>query len=111
MEIVGTSSTPCFAVQTSGPKHRVPDCRPSSALDAQTSLSGLFLPDAVQPAMPAIVITALAKPLKPSIMAMRCFTPGWSSFYQIIRLFRYRDERSFASAGSEPSAFSSRTAR
>jgi hypothetical protein len=30
--------------------------------------------------------------------------------YQI-RLFRYRDERSFASAGSEPSAFSSRTAR
>ena len=48
------------------------------------------------------------KPLKPNITAMRCFTPRWSCS---IRLFRYFDERSFVSEGSEPSAFSSRTAR
>jgi DNA-binding transcriptional LysR family regulator len=58
--------------------------------------------------MPAMVIAAFLKPLKPSITAMRCFTPRWSCS---IRLFRYFDERSFVFAGSEPSAFSSRTAR
>ena len=33
---------------------------------------------------------------------MRCFTPRWSCS---IRLFRYFDQRSFVSEGSEPSAF------
>jgi Phage integrase, N-terminal SAM-like domain len=56
--------------------------------------------------MPAMVMAAFLNPLKPSITAMRCFTPRCS-----IRLFRYFDERSFVSAGSRPSAFSSRTAR
>jgi hypothetical protein len=58
--------------------------------------------------IPAIVIAAVAKPLKPSIVAIRCFTPRWSCS---IRLFKYFDDRSFVSAGSKPSAFSSRTAR
>ena len=58
--------------------------------------------------MPAIVIAAVAKPLKPSIVAIRCFTPRWSCS---IRLFKYFDDRSFVSAGSKPSAFGSRTAR
>src|SRR5882724_11400284 len=58
--------------------------------------------------MPAIVIAALLNALKPSITAMRCFTPRWSCS---IRLFRYFDERSLVFAGSPPSAFSSRTAR
>src|SRR5712671_5884066 len=58
--------------------------------------------------MPAIVIAAFVNPLKPSNTAMRCFTPRWSCS---IWLFRYFDERSFVSAASEPSAFSSRTAR
>src|ERR1700738_101536 len=57
--------------------------------------------------MPAIVIAAFLNILKPSITAMRCFTPRWSCS---IWLFRYFDERSVASAGSEPSTFSSRTA-
>src|SRR5260221_4340235 len=47
--------------------------------------------------MPAIVIAAVAKPLKPSIVAIRCFTPRWSCS---IRLFKYFDDRSFVSAGS-----------
>jgi hypothetical protein len=47
--------------------------------------------------MPAIVIAAFLNPLKPSITAMRCFTPRWSCS---IRLFRYFDERSFVSAGA-----------
>src|SRR5260370_33289443 len=42
--------------------------------------------------MPAIVIAAFLNLLKPSITAMRCFTPRWSCS---IRLFRYFDERSF----------------
>ena len=58
--------------------------------------------------IPAIVIAAVVKPLKPSIVAIRCFTPRWSCS---IRLFKYFDDRSFVSAGSKPSAFSSRTAR
>jgi Large polyvalent protein-associated domain 7 len=58
--------------------------------------------------IPAIVIAAVAKPLKPSIVAIRCFTLRWSCS---IRLFKYFDDRSFVSAGSKPSAFSSRTAR
>src|ERR1700760_403259 len=45
--------------------------------------------------MPAIVIAALLNPLKPSITAMRCFTPRWSCS---IRLFKYFDDRSFVSA-------------
>src|SRR2546428_8026922 len=45
--------------------------------------------------MPAIVIAAFRNPLKPSITAMRCFTPRWSCS---IRLLRYFDERSFVSA-------------
>src|SRR4029077_20167383 len=52
--------------------------------------------------MPAIVIAAFLNLLKPSITAMRCFTPRWSCS---IRLFRYFDERSFVFAGSEPSRF------
>src|SRR5580658_6176676 len=51
--------------------------------------------------IPAIVIAAVAKPLKPSIVAIRCFTPRWSCS---IRLFKYFDDRSFVSAGSKPSA-------
>jgi hypothetical protein len=43
-----------------------------------------------------------------SITAMRCFTFRWSCS---ITLFRYFDERSLVFAGSEPAAFSSRTAR
>ena len=39
---------------------------------------------------------------------IRCFTPRWSCS---IRLFKYFDDRSFVSAGSKPSPFSSRTAR
>ena len=39
---------PVAAVETSSPKHRVPDLRRSSALNAQTSQSELSLPDAVQ---------------------------------------------------------------
>src|ERR1700733_7554797 len=58
--------------------------------------------------IPAIVIAAVAKPLKPSIVAIRCFTPRWSCS---IRLFKYFDDRSFVSAGSKPSPFSLRTAR
>src|SRR6202035_3051096 len=58
--------------------------------------------------MRAIVIAAPAKPLKPRIAAIRCFTPRCSCS---IRLFKYFDDRSFVSAGSKPSAFSSRTAR
>jgi hypothetical protein len=46
--------------------------------------------------------------LEASIVAIRCFTPRWSC---LIRLFKYFDDRSFVSAGSKPSAFSSRTAR
>src|SRR5882757_11003470 len=45
--------------------------------------------------MPAIVIAAFLNRLKPSITAMRCFTLRWSCS---IRLFRYFDERSVASA-------------
>ena len=41
--------------------------------------------------MPAIVIAACRKPLKPHITAMRCLTPRWSCS---IRLFRYFDARS-----------------
>src|SRR4029077_10885879 len=55
-----------------------------------------------------VVIAAFLNALKPSITVMRCFTPRWSCS---IRLFRYFDERSFVFADSEPSAFSSRTAR
>jgi hypothetical protein len=58
--------------------------------------------------MPAIVIAAFLNRLKPSITAMRCFTPRWSCS---IRLFRYFDERSLVFVGRQPSAFSSRTAR
>src|SRR5207245_9304422 len=45
--------------------------------------------------MPAIVIAAFLNPLKPSITAMRCFTPRWSCS---IRLLRYFDERSLVFA-------------
>src|SRR6266851_8487275 len=36
-----------YAVQTSSPKHRVPDCRRNSALNAQTPQSELSLADAM----------------------------------------------------------------
>src|ERR1700747_3247411 len=58
--------------------------------------------------IPAIVIAAVAKPLKPSIVGFLCSPPRWSCS---IRLFKYFDDRSFVSAGSKPLAFSSRTAR
>src|SRR6266851_4269383 len=41
------ANAPCCAAQTSSPKHRVPDCRRSSALNAQTSQSELSLADAM----------------------------------------------------------------
>jgi hypothetical protein len=46
--------------------------------------------------IPAIAIAAVAKPLKPSIAAIRCFTPRWSCS---IRLFKDFDDRSFVSTG------------
>jgi DNA invertase Pin-like site-specific DNA recombinase len=58
--------------------------------------------------IPAIVIAACRKSLKPNITAIRCFTPRWSCS---IRLFRYFDDRNFVPEGSEPSTLSSRTAR
>jgi hypothetical protein len=47
--------------------------------------------------IPGIVIAAVAKPLKPSIVAIRCFTPRWSCS---IRLFKYFDDRNFVSAAA-----------
>jgi hypothetical protein len=92
-------STPC------SPKRRVPDCRRSSALNAQTPQSDLSLADAMHQLDAGDRDRRIPGHLKPSITAMRCFTPRWSCS---IRLF---DERSFVSADNKPSAFSSRTAR
>ena len=59
MQIAGTSRRSFFAVQSSGPKHRVPDGRCSLALNAETSQSELSLADArCSSSMPAIVISA-----------------------------------------------------
>src|SRR5258708_2819339 len=41
------ANAPLYAVQTSSPKHRVPDCRRSSALNGQTPQSELSLADAM----------------------------------------------------------------
>jgi hypothetical protein len=38
--------------------------------------------------IPAIVIAAVAKPLKPSIVAIRCFTPRWVLLDQIVQVLR-----------------------
>src|SRR5260221_7379724 len=46
-KLAGRANAPCCAAQTSSPKHRVPDCRRSSALNAQTSQSELSLADAM----------------------------------------------------------------
>ena len=53
-------------------------------------------------------LTAQARSPMDSITAILCFTPRWSCS---TRLFRYFDERSLVFAGSQPSAFSARTAR
>src|SRR5258708_3295456 len=47
VQMAVTSNAPFYAVQTSSPKHRVPDCRRSSALNAQTPQSELSLADAM----------------------------------------------------------------
>jgi hypothetical protein len=52
--------------------------------------------------IPAIVIAAVAKPLKPSIVAIRCFAPRWSCS---IRLFKYFEDRSFVSARQQAVSF------
>ena len=56
------------------------------------------------------VIAAVVKPpLKPSIVAICCFTPRWSCS---IRLFKYFDDRKLRLGGQQAiEAFSSRTAR
>ena len=41
--------------------------------------------------MPAIVIAAVAKPLKPSIVAIRCFTPRWSCSIRLLSGMCTRD--------------------
>src|SRR5260221_2112245 len=46
-KLAGRANAPCCAAQTSSPKHRVPDCRRSSALNAQTPQSELSLADAM----------------------------------------------------------------
>src|SRR6266851_527479 len=46
-KLAGRANAPCCAAQTSSPKHRVPDCRRSSAVNAQTSQSELSLADAM----------------------------------------------------------------
>jgi hypothetical protein len=53
-------------------------------------------------------VRAFLNALRPSLKAMRCLTPRWSCS---IKSRKYFDERSFVSVGSEPSAFSWRTAR
>jgi hypothetical protein len=58
--------------------------------------------------IPASVIEAALKRLKPSIGPVRAFSPRWSCS---IKLFKYFDERRFVSAGNKPSSFISRTAR
>jgi hypothetical protein len=47
VQIVGTSERFQHAVQTSGPKHRIPDCRRGSALNPSTSQPELSLADAM----------------------------------------------------------------
>src|SRR5258708_24237649 len=41
------ANAPFYAVRTSSPKHRIPGCRRSSAVNAQTSQSELSLADAM----------------------------------------------------------------
>ena len=73
-----------------------------STLQAQVDLGHPDVPVRIVPCgcdasirMPAIVIVAVAKPLKPSIVAICCFTPRWSCS---IRLFKGSDDRSFVTA-------------
>src|SRR6202042_243529 len=101
-------SVPCCTVETSSLEHGIPHCRRKSTLDTQTSQSELSLADAMHQFDTGDRNRRVAKPLKPSIVAIRCFTPRWSCS---IRLFKYFDDRTFVSAGSKPSAFTSRTAR
>ena len=84
-------------------EHGIPHCRRKSTLDTQTSQAELSLAETrCINSMPAIVVAAVAKPLKPSIVAICCLTPRWSCS---IRLFKYFDDRSFVSAGQQAIGF------
>jgi len=48
VQIASTGRHSCFGAQSSGLKHRVPDCRCSSTLNAERSQFELSLPNAVQ---------------------------------------------------------------
>jgi hypothetical protein len=95
-------------VQTSDPKYRVPDCRCSSALNVQTSQCELTFPDAVQQLDAGNRDRRISEALEAEHHSNALLHAPMVLLYQ---LFRYFDERSFVSAGSEPSALSSRTAR
>src|SRR5690348_14055626 len=86
-KIAGTSKRSLLRLQTSSPKHWVPDHRCSSALNARRPSPNFPLRMRYISLMPAIVIVAFLNPWKPHHSNALLHAP-----------FRYFDERSFVLA-------------
>jgi hypothetical protein len=89
-------------------EHGIPHCRRKSTLDTQTSQSELSLADAMHQ-------FDTGDRNRRGREALEAQHRGDSLFHApmvlLDQIFKYFDDRSFVSAGSKPSAFSSRTAR
>ena len=102
VQITNTSRQSLLRSADSGSKHCVPDCRCSSILNAETSQFELSLPNSVQQLDAGDRDSCIAEPLETE-------HHGDALLHAPMVLLDH--ERSLVSAASEPSAFSSRTAR
>src|SRR5260370_34006451 len=91
------ANAPFYAVQTTSPKHRVPDCRRSSALNGQTPQSELSLADAMHQLDARNRDRRIPEPLESEHHSNALLHAPMVLLDQVVQYF---DERSFVLAGS-----------